>query len=261
MPVSISVPIRHFSQVEFGKVAYEVVGHAYEVHSTLGRFFHESIYRSTLRQIFAERALDELQICLLHQGYRKVLYLDFLVDFGCPFELKTVNCLSEAHRSQLIQYLMLTGLSHGKLINFGSERFEQLFVNCHESLRQRQQFCVQRVNWPDSNPALRLEKIIVPLVQDWGTGLTKSVYQDAVLALSGGMEHCHHFTETNWQNQRTGRQPVFKVDGTMIELSCIRHGLEIFESHLHRFINHTTIDEILWINIASGCVRLQRITR
>jgi hypothetical protein len=56
MPITTSIPIQHFSQDDFGKVAYEVVGHAFEMHGTLGKIFHESVCRSTLHQILGEWA-------------------------------------------------------------------------------------------------------------------------------------------------------------------------------------------------------------
>ena len=111
MPVTTSIPIRHFSQDDFGNGAYEVVGHAFEIHDSLGRVFHESVYRSTLQRMLGRRAVEEMEIVVTHQGFRKELYVDLIVDSGCPFELKVASSLNAAHESQLIQYLMLTGLS------------------------------------------------------------------------------------------------------------------------------------------------------
>jgi hypothetical protein len=84
MPIATYVPLRHHQQDEFGKVAYEVVYHAFRIHDELGRIFHESIYRSTLQKILDGRAIQELEICLTHQGFRKELYIDLVVDLGCP---------------------------------------------------------------------------------------------------------------------------------------------------------------------------------
>lgn len=262
MPVTTSVPIRHCSQEEFGKVAYEVVHHAFDVHNELGRIFHESIYRSTLNMVLGSRTIQEFEICLTHRGFRKELYIDLLVDLGCPFELKSTTSLTDAHQSQLIQYLMLTGLSHGKLINFGAERVEHRFVNCHESLEQRRVFQIERIAWNDYGPTDGLEQIVVPILQDWGTGLSRSLYQEAVIALAGGDELCNQFTETQWQGQRTGRQPVNVIDhGVAFEITCKTKDLNHYESHLRRFLSNTDLQSILWVNITSRYLRLQRINR
>ncbi len=99
--------------------------------------------------------------------------MDLVVDLGCPFELKATSNLTDTQQSQLIQYLMLTGLSHGKLINFGAERVEHRFINCHETLDQRRQFQVEYFEWHSSKPTDRLEQTVVSLVRDWGTGLSR----------------------------------------------------------------------------------------
>lgn len=260
MPITTSVPLRHYCQDEFGKVAYEVVHHAFEVHDLLGRIFHESIYRSTLRQVLGNRAIQEFEICLTHQGFRKELYIDLLVDLGCPFELKAVSSLNDAHQSQLIQYLMLTELSHGKLINFGTDRVEHRFVNCHETLEQRRQFQVDCVDWCANGPTNRLEHLVIPLVRDWGTGLSRLLYLEAIIALAGGEDRCRQFTATKWRGQRTGRQPVYLVEpGVALEITCKKCDLGHHEMHLRRFLENTDLESILWVNITSGSVTFHRI--
>lgn len=186
MPIATAVPLRHYCQDEFGRVAYEVVHHAFEVHDSLGRIFHESTYRSTLNQILGNRSIQELEICLTHQGFRKELYVDLVVDLGCPF--------------------------------------------------------------------------VVPLIRDWGTGLTCSLYLEAIVALAGGAERCEQFTETLWRGQRTGRQSVDLIEPAVaFGITCKKHDLDHYESHLRRFLSNTDLQSILWVNITSGCVRLQRI--
>jgi GxxExxY protein len=241
MPVTTSIPIRHFSQNDFGHVAYEVVGHAFEIHGSLGKIFHESVYRSTLHQILGDRSVEEMQILLTNHGFQKELYIDLVVDSGCPFELKVASSLNAAHESQLIQYLMLTGLSHGKLINVGADRVEHKFVNCHEPPEERRQFQVDRHDWTKNDAAGQFEDTVVSLVRDWGTGLTRSLYHEAVVALLGGVERCRRFTETDWQGIPTGRQSVDMIDDvTAFEITCKRSDLESYETHLRRFLTNTT---------------------
>lgn len=262
MPVTTTIPIRHFGQQDFGKVAYEVIGHAFEIHGSLGKAFHESVYRSTIHQVLGERSVEEMQIRLTHQGFEKELYVDLVVDGGCPFELKAASGLSAAHDSQLIQYLMLTGLSHGKLVNFGAERIEHKFVNCLESPEQRREFQIVRRSWTTDAVAARLEDLVISLVRDWGTGLTRALYHEAVVALLGGVSHCRRFTETHWRGIPTGRQPVDMIDDiAAFEITCMRRDLESYEPHLQRFLASTSLESFLWVNIASGLVTFKRIER
>jgi GxxExxY protein len=262
MPITTAVPLRHYCQEEFAKIAYEVVHHAFEVHDSLGRIFHESIYRSSMNRILGKRAIHELPIYLTHQEFRKELYMDLVVDLGCPFELKATSNLTDTHQSQLIQYLMLTGLSHGKLINFGAERVEHRFINCHETLDQRRQFQVEYFEWHSSKPTDRLEQTVVSLVRDWGTGLSRLLYHEAILALMGAAEQGQQFTDTYWRGEKTGRQPIDLIErGVAIKITCKKNDLDHYESHLQRLLANTDLQCILWVNIVSGTVRLQRIGR
>lgn len=260
MPISTSLPVRKFSQEEFGQVAYKVVGHAFEVHSALGKRFHESVYQRTLQQIIGPRAVSEYAITISHGRFLKILYVDLLVDAGCPFELKAVSKLTDDHISQLIQYLMLLDVCHGKLINFGAEKVEHQFVNCHESLHHRQQFDVDRHNWGNSLDSELFEKTVVAIVSDWGTGLSRSLYEDACVQLLGGSEQLEQFTATFWNEKPTGRQPVKLLnEGIAFEITCKRDDLAIYSSHLSKLVSNTNLDAIFWANIVSGTVRLECI--
>ena len=164
MPVTTSIPLRYFSQEEFRDVAYEIVGYAFNVHRQIGRIFHESIYRSTLGRLCHGRGIEEVSICLSHEGFKKELFMDLVVDGGCPFELKVVSSLTDKHRTQLIQYLMLTELSHGKLINFGGEQVEHEFVNCHETTEHRRSFEIHKEEWhATSESGRQFERIVIAL--------------------------------------------------------------------------------------------------
>ncbi len=259
MPISTSFPVRRLSQDEFGKVAYEVVGHAFDVHDALGKKFHESVYKGTLQQIIGSRAVTEFAITLSHGSFVKDLYVDLLVDAGCPFELKSVTKLSDTHVSQLIQYLMLLDLRHGKLVNFGAENVEHQFVNCHESTQHRQQFNVDCDNWSVSRETTFFEQTVVALVKDWGTGLSRSLYEEACVHFFGGKECCERLVATFWNGIRTGRQPVKMIEeGIAFEITCKRNDLTTYASHLHKLLNNSDLKSILWANIVSGSVQLER---
>ncbi len=146
MPVTLSTPIKDCLQRDFAEIAYEVVNYAFQVQDSLGPMFQESIYRTALQKALGDRAIGELEIRIEHGNFRKSLYLDLLVDSCCPIELKSQSSLTKHHESQLIQYLMLLGLSHGKLIIFGAERVEHRFVNCQTSSSDRSNFQIELIN-------------------------------------------------------------------------------------------------------------------
>lgn len=261
MPIETAIPLRHHSQDEFGKVAYEVVGKAFEVHQRLGRMFRESVYRSTSKHLLGSRAVEEVGVRLIHKGYEKELSMDLVVDRGCPFELKVAAQLTNKHRGQLIQYLMLTDLSHGKLINFGTDRLEHEFVNCHETTAQRRSFEIERIDWSDSDEdATRLESLVIDLLRDWGTGLDPSLYHDAVVYQLGGFDSVRRAIGTHWEGTALGKQEISLLRSrAAFKITCTRGDLTVNEDHLLRFLSNVDLDSIYWVNVVSGVVRFQTV--
>ena len=228
-----------------------------------GGILHESIYRSTLGRLCHGRGIEEVSICLSHEGFKKELFMDLVVDGGCPFELKVVSSLTDKHRTQLIQYLMLTELSHGKLINFGGEQVEHEFVNCHETTEHRRSFEIHKEEWhATSESGRQFERIVIALVRDWGTGLDRSLYLNAIVWLLGGPENVYRFVNTVWEGLVTGRQPVALLNSTAsFVITTNRQDLDLQEMHLRRFLMGTELETIHWVNIVSGNVQFKTLRR
>jgi len=256
MPIETSTAIRPVSQSAFGAAAYEVVGHAFTIHKRLGRIFDESVYRTTLAHTLAPRAVEEVCVRLTHSGFEKPYFIDLVVDSGCPFELKVVSQLHAGHRRQLIQYLMLTDLHHGKLINFGGEKVEHEFVNCHETTEHRRAFQLDLSRW--STPAagvLEFQEIVLNLLRDWGTGLDRGLYIEAITHFLGGPQVVRQPVETLWNGIVVGWQNTnMAARDAAFKISCLRTEVDSYEKHLYRFLVNTTLEKVLWVNVASGSV-------
>ncbi len=260
MPVETSVPVREFSQLEFGSVAYEVVAHAFDVHRRYGSMFDEAVYRKGLLHLLDGRAIGEVRVELSHRDFRKDYFLDLLVDSGCPFELKVAERIHATHRKQLIQYLMLTDLRHGKLINFGAGRVEHEFVNCHMTLEDRRRFTVERDSHlcSPSTPFDSFQQSLLELLRDWGTGLERCLYLEAMTFFLGGRDSVRHKVATLWHDKTIGEQTAnLLAPGVAFEISCLQKGVDCYEKGLRQFLSSTTLDQILWANVVPGNVRFR----
>jgi GxxExxY protein len=104
---------------------YQVVGAAMEVHSVLGRGMAEPIYQEALavemrkRGMIAERE-KELRLHYKDVVLEKTYFADFYYN-GILIELKSLEEILPVHRSQLFNYMRITGLYRGILFNFGEE--------------------------------------------------------------------------------------------------------------------------------------------
>lgn len=104
---------------------YNVIGAAMEVHNTLGRGLAEAIYQEALAVEMRERGMMAEREKPLHIHYKnvmleKVYYADFYYK-GIIIELKSVEEITPIHRSQVFNYMRISGQHRGILFNFGEE--------------------------------------------------------------------------------------------------------------------------------------------
>lgn len=113
---------------QYEDVVYEIIGAAMAVHRTLGSGLLEAVYAESLHLELLDNGIDNVlekevncyyKEHLLEKKYR----IDMVVGDIC-IELKSVDELASAHRAQLFNYLRLTRMPLGLLINFGAESLE-----------------------------------------------------------------------------------------------------------------------------------------
>jgi len=115
-------------QDKFSDITRAILGCCFDVINTLGSGFLESIYRNALvialsdsgLEIVAERGFE------VHFRGRKIgiFVPDLIVAKQVIIELKSCEYLTGEHQAQLINYLAVTNLPIGLLINFGKRRLE-----------------------------------------------------------------------------------------------------------------------------------------
>ena len=105
--------------------SYKVVGAAFKVYNALGHGFLEAVYQEALEIEFQRQGIHyerEKELKIKYEGVE--LKQTYKADFVCfgkiIVELKAVNALDDAHRSQVYNYLHATGYKLGLLLNFGN---------------------------------------------------------------------------------------------------------------------------------------------
>ena len=122
------------SQVdELKTLAAEVGQIAYGVHEYFGNGLLEKVYEAAL-----EHRLEKAGFRVERQKPLKVFdedgycvgeyFVDMLVDEKLIVELKAAKTLAPEHLAQTLNYLKITGMPVGLLINFGSYKFERRTV-------------------------------------------------------------------------------------------------------------------------------------
>lgn len=118
-------PKKYLEDLLYRDEVYRIIGAAIEVHKHLGSGFLEAIYQESLEIEFTTQTIPfvpqkELQVFYKDKLLKKEYYADFVCYDKIIVEIKALNHLTGLEQSQLINYLKVTGLRLGLLINFGS---------------------------------------------------------------------------------------------------------------------------------------------
>ena len=109
------------------RLTSQVIGAFFEVRKDLKPGYLESVYKNSLQIALTDRGLRverEVPLAVRFRGHVVGTFrADLLVDGTVLVEAKTAERLHSAHLAQVINYLKVSGLSVGLLVNFG-ERFE-----------------------------------------------------------------------------------------------------------------------------------------
>jgi len=261
MPIALRTPVRRLSQAEFGELAYSVMQCVFQIHRDLGRFFDEKIYKRELAHRHAGVQL-EVPIEVTHATFRKLQYLDVLVDGGGPFELKAVEAITPRHPAQLLHYMLLAELGHGKLVNLRKESVEHQFVNTTLRREDRVRFEIAHSRWSDKEAgAAQFREVLTALLRDWGTGLDLQLYEEALTHLLGGEDHVLADVEVRTPEHSLGVQKMcLAAPRVAFTLTALPDAHADYESHSRRLLHHTELEAILWANISLKLVTFTVIT-
>lgn len=258
MPIQISANTSRLEQHEFGRIAYEVMRCLFAIHHDFGRFFEENIYQRELRQRYPGTQL-EVPLEVQFEGFRKQYSLDALVEEGAVFELKTVESLVDRHRSQLLHYLFLADLSHGKLVNLRTEQVQHEFINTKLRPEDRKRFIVTGSAWEEIG-AQPLKEWCVALLREVGTGLDLSLYEEALTYLLGGEEQVLQEVNVLSNKLVLGPQKFRLVTPDVaFKITALTDAPSLFEKHARRLLEHTHLKAIQWINVTPAEVSFQTI--
>jgi GxxExxY protein len=115
------------SEIILKDEVYAIIGAAIEVHKTLGCGFLEPVYQEALEIELRTRGIPFQAQKLLNINYKgRELQKEYVADLVCYekiiVELKALNQITGKEEAQILNYLKITGMKVGLLINFGTTR-------------------------------------------------------------------------------------------------------------------------------------------
>jgi GxxExxY protein len=120
--------LRSTAEVHHKAETHEIVGSAFSVLNELGHGLHEKIYENALVVELRRRGLAVAQqksFEVLYQGQRVGEFIpDLIVSDKVIVDAKVVDRLGEHEKGQMLNYLKITKLRVGLLLNFRYARME-----------------------------------------------------------------------------------------------------------------------------------------
>jgi GxxExxY protein len=112
----------------FRDEVYRIVGSAMEVLNDLGHGLHEKLYENALVVEFGFTSIPFLQqphYEVLYKGVKVGEYVPDLIAFGAiVVDAKVVEAITDHERGQMLNYLKITGLKLGLILNFRRAKLE-----------------------------------------------------------------------------------------------------------------------------------------
>jgi len=111
--------------MELNALTEKILSAAFRVHTVLGPGLLESVYAAAMAYELRKRELlvaAEVAVPVLYEEVDLGLHFraDLIVEGRVILELKSVQALAPIHSKQLLNYLRLTGLPTGLLLDFNT---------------------------------------------------------------------------------------------------------------------------------------------
>jgi len=260
MPIKCQYELTPLDRTAFGRITYDLYSDVLSIREELGRFFDEKHYKQALALMRNDLAL-EVPILVTHKHFNKTYYLDVLLAGGGVVEFKATTQKSPSHKAQLLHYLMLTGLSCGLLINVRPERVSHEYVNNALLPHERHQFEFSLIQLdPPTATVEPFIRLLEDLLNDWGTGLALSLYEEALTFLLGGEKQVIRPVSVTFRQSSLGVQTMrFAAPRIAFKLTAFESDgqKEGFSKHGGKLVQHLDIDSLLWVNLARHQVTIR----
>jgi GxxExxY protein len=266
MPILTSVPIVVFDQESFHAIDKVLTGYAFDIHNEMGRYLDERLYQAEMATRLQEQELvpvREMKITVTLDEFTQFYYVDVLIRGGVIVEIKTAETLTAAHRAQVLNYLYLCGLHHATLLNFRTARVQHEFVSTHLTPALRRDVSWDLNSWKPLCPGCKtLHGILQRALAEWGSGLHPTLYRDAITHFLGRETNVIREVEIASAHGIIGKQKVHTLAPDIgFSLTASVHHPDLVLEHHRRFLQHTPLRAIQWVNLNRQTVSLHTLMK
>jgi len=267
MPIELESPLCAVSQDEFHRIDKSFTGLVFDTHNELGNLCDEKIYQNELLHRCCDAGFEtvrkEFRIRVWYRDFEKIYRIDMVLERYVPYELKCVEKLAPAHQTQMLNYLLLAGLNHGKIFNFRPDRVEFRFVSTQLTPERRYEFRIDDDQWRDCDAdGAWLKQTVVELLRDCGAFLDFELFYEAVRCFRGGDDAVIRRIEMKNDSRPLGTQRAHLLNPiTAFKFSAVTKDVAAFETHLRKFLRLTSLERIQWINFNHHVIEFVTVER
>jgi GxxExxY protein len=115
------------NNIIYKEESFKIIGLCFEVHNYLGPGFLEVVYKDALEYEFRKANIYYDRECEYEVNYKGIIlphkfYADFVVMDKIILEVKGVKSITDDFIAQTINYLKVSDLKLGIIVNFGEEK-------------------------------------------------------------------------------------------------------------------------------------------
>ena len=267
MPIHFPIRMLEMSRDDYHRLDYEVMGIIFDIHNRLGRLYDEKIYQQAIERGCRNRGIatrSEVPITASYQGnvhglpgeFTKSYFVDLVAGDGVFYEIKTAESPAPPHRQQLLNYRLLADFRYGKLVNMRTSSVQAEYITASLTKQERFRFNLIQGCWINVNEeSAWLRELITALLNEWGAFLDVQLLYDAIAHFRGSPEGLEKPVPVCLGEHVHGTQKIHLLtEDAAIRISAIKstkqtdRSIAAYEMHLHRFLIHTPLRAIQWIN-------------
>ncbi|MDF3131071.1 GxxExxY protein [Kiritimatiellaeota bacterium B1221] len=254
MPVTCTEIIHEIDESGFRETDYLMTGCAFDSHNALGNLVREEGHKNDLVARAREKGLQikpEVQFIVRFNTFSRRFPCDLLVENSIIYECKTTSAFHARHLTQLLNYLFLANLRFGKLFNFALPSFASEFVSTRYTLKDRQKILINTQDWTPPATGIPIDECVSALLSDWGAGLSRHLYEDALLHFLGPGQIQKKEIPVCRENTFLCHQPLLQLtDGSALHITSFPHLNRSQATNLLKLKALTRLKQLHWINFA-----------
>jgi len=140
---------------------------------------------------------------------------------------------------------------------------EHEFVSTTLTPADRKRLTIHRDRWrATGSQSVKFCELLLALLNDWGAFLQLPLYYDGLMHFFGGPDEVIRDISVIREGREVTRQQVYLLDPqTAFKLTAVDSQLGMIEEHLRRFLHHTKLQAIQWVNLHQHDVIFTTLTQ